>query len=113
MPNPSEFPLFEHWYKTMSWILDRCDQMPKHTRFTLSSRIVQLCLDIGELIIEAIYKKQRLPILYSINVKLEQLRLLIRLSKDRSYLSLSQYEFGIIEINKAGKMCGGWIKKQH
>ena len=27
MPTPNHYPLFEHWYKTMDWLLDRCDRM--------------------------------------------------------------------------------------
>ena len=111
MSKSSDYPLFEHWYQTMNWIMDRCDRMPKHTRFTVSGRIVQLSIDTAELITEAIYTRDRQPLLLAVNKNLEKLRLYFRLSKDRQYIGAGQYEHISREINKAGIMCGGWLKK--
>lgn len=105
------YALFEHWYKTTDWILDRCDKMPKHTRFTLGGRIANLALDVTSLITEAIYTKDRQHLLRRINLLLEQLRVLFRLCHDRAYISPVQYEFIQKEIQTAGKMCGGWLKE--
>ncbi|WP_373552785.1 diversity-generating retroelement protein Avd [Haliscomenobacter sp.] len=112
MPTPNYYPLYEHWYKTMNWLLDRCDRMPKHLRFTISGRMVTMATDIAELLLEAIYAKEKSPKLLSINLQLEKLRLYCRLCKDRHYFTLPQYEYISREINEAGKMCGGWIKNQ-
>ena len=46
MSQPNDYPIFVHWYKTLNWILDRVDRLPKHLRFTLSGRIANLALDI-------------------------------------------------------------------
>lgn len=82
--------------------------MPKHTRFTVSSRIVNLCMDATELIIEAIYTKERAALLRRINLNLEKLRIFFRLCYERKYIAQSQHHFVQQEINTAGKMCGGW-----
>lgn len=104
------YPLFEHWYKTSNWILDKCDAMPKHTRFTMAGRIANLALDTLDLINEAIYTKERQELLQRINLNLERLRIFFRLCHDRRYLSASQNLFIQQEINTAGRMCGGWMK---
>ena len=111
MSKINEYPLFSKWYKILDWILDRCEGFPKDVRFTLANRISNLALDIMEKIIEAVYTKKRQPILYSINLKLEKLRILFRIVKDRKLLSFKQYEFISLELNEAGKMVGGWLKK--
>jgi len=110
MATPQDYALFNHWYTVTNWILERCEKMPKHTRFTVSGRISNLALETVELILEAIYIKERAPKIHQINLNLEKLRVFNRLCKDRKYLSLTQYEFFAREINKAGKMCGGWLK---
>ena len=110
MPTPTQYPLYEHWYKTMNWLLDRCDRMPKHLRFTISGRMVTMVTEVAELLLEAIYAREKLPKLLAINLQLEKLRLYCRLCKDRQYFTLAQYEYISREINAAGKMCGGWIK---
>ncbi len=104
------YPLYEHWFKTTDWILDKCDRLPKHTRFTIAGRIVNLALDTLELLTDALYSSQKKAILLQINLNLEKLRLLFRLCFERKYLHLSQYEFVQNEINTAGRMVGGWIK---
>lgn len=57
------YPLFEHWYKTTDWILDRCDKMPKHTRFTINDRISNLAIDTVELLTEAVYSNEKIELL--------------------------------------------------
>lgn len=104
------YPLFEHWYKTTNWILDKCDRMPKHTRFTMAGRIANITLDTLDLINEAIYSKERNNLLKSINLNLERLRIFFRLCQDRGYLSPAQNQYVQQEINVAGRMCGGWMK---
>ena len=110
MPQPKDYPIFEQWYRTLTWLLERCERMPKHTRFTVSVRMVNLGSEITELLIEAIYTKDRQLLLRKINLNLEKLRFFNRLSKDRSYLSITQYEHLAREINKTGTMCGAWNK---
>lgn len=110
MSHPKEYPLYEHWYRTLNWVLDRCDRMPRHTRFTVSGRIAALAIETSELLLGAIYSKERLPLLQAANLNFERLRLYFRLCKDRNYLSVAQYEYISREVNKAGAMCGGWIK---
>jgi hypothetical protein len=106
----SDYPLYVHWYKTLNWILDSVERMPKNVRFTIATRISELSLDIIELIIEAIYQKQRTGPLNAINMKLEKLRVLFRISFERHYLSIRQYEHISRALNEAGKMAGGWQK---
>ncbi len=50
-----ELPLFVHWEKTAGEILDRTQKFPKSVRFTFSSRIDNLVLDILESVVEACY----------------------------------------------------------
>lgn len=107
---PQDIPLFEHWYKTNNWILDRCEKYPKHTRFTVSSRICAISLEIIEAIVQCVYTREKRPHLESINLRLETLRIMFRLSHDRRYISGDQYEFISKAINETGRMVGGWLK---
>ena len=106
-----EYPVFRHWYKTLDWILDSCERFPKSVRFSLSSRMANIGLDVTERIIEAIYTKPRRRILTEANLHIEKLRVLFRISYERKYLSMQQYEYISGELNEAGKMIGGWLKQ--
>lgn len=72
--------------------------------------MANLALDTVELLLEAIYSRERKELIKKINMKLEKLRFFNRLCKDRSYLSVTQYEFLARAINESGKMCGAWAK---
>ncbi len=105
-----DYPVFKKWYKILDWILDKTEKYPRNVRYSLSGRINDIALDVLEKIIEAIYSKKKRHILQSINLYIEKLRVLFRISSDRKYISLKSYEFISMEINEFGKMIGGWIK---
>jgi len=107
---PIDFPVFTHWYKTLDWILQRLEGFPKDVRFTIANRIASLSLDILEGIVEAIYTKDRKSILQGVNLRLEKLRILFRISMDRQYISIKQHEYISTQINETGRMIGGWMK---
>lgn len=106
-----DYPLYVHWTKTLHWIMDCAERLPKKVRFSLATRITDLSLEILERIVEAIYQKDRIAALKQINLNLEKLRVLFRLCFERKYLSVKQYETISRAINEAGKMTGGWMKE--
>lgn len=107
-----DYPLFVKWTKVLDWIMDTVEKYPKSVRFTIGSRTVNLSMDVLEGIIEAIYRKPRIDILENINLYIEKLRVFFRISYERRYISLRQYEFISGELNDTGKMFGGWIKSE-
>lgn len=105
-------PLFVQWYDFLKWLLEKTEKFPKKIRFTLTNRIDNLGLDIIEGIIEARYSKDKKGILRQTDLSMEKLRVLLRICHDLRYLDTKGYEFASKEINKAGKMVGGWRKQQ-
>lgn len=112
MSKRGDYPLFVQWAKTLDWILDHCEKMPKYARFTLSTRIATISLNVMEKIVEAIYRKDRKETLRYINMQLELLRVLFRICHSRRYISGRQYAYISEAIHEAGKMCGGWLRMQ-
>jgi hypothetical protein len=45
-------------------------------------------------------------------LRLEKLRVLLRISCEQHYLSHTAYEHAIRSVNEVGRMLGGWIKQQ-
>jgi len=105
-----DFPVFVKWVDATDWILDCVERFPKSVRFTLSGRIGNLALDVLEGIVEAIYSKKRADILGRINLYIEKLRVLFRISFKRGYLSKRQFEYVSELLDSTGKMAGGWKK---
>jgi len=110
MAQLNDFPLFVHWYKTLDYILERCEKMPVNTRFTIANRIATLAVENIEYITDAIYRKEKRIYLENMNRNLEKLRILFRLCHDRRYISTQQYGYISEQLNESGKMVGGWLK---
>lgn len=107
-----DFPIFVKWFESTDWILDTVEKFPKSVRFTISGRISNLTLDVMEGIIEAIYTKDRSYILDRINLYIEKLRVMFRITYKRKYISAKQYEHVSGLLNETGKMTGGWKKNR-
>jgi len=104
------YPLFVHWYETLNWILTTAEQFPKQARFSFASRLIDAALDTLDLIVEAIYTKERLHILDRLNLYIEKQRIFFRLACDRRYISPKQQAYIADALNRAGQMIGGWRK---
>lgn len=107
------YSIFTQWYQTLDWILATSERVPKHARFSIASRMANLGLDTMELIVQAIYTKDRLDILDEINLLLEKQRIIFRLACDRRYLSVKQHEYIAQALDVTGRMIGGWRRKKH
>jgi hypothetical protein len=105
-----KYPLFVAWFDFILTLLGHIERFPKSVRFSLSDRMINLSLETMELIIGAIYTRERRHILRKINLNLEVMRIYIRLSHEKRYISTGQYEFLTERIEAAGRMIGGWAK---
>lgn len=113
MSKRSDYPLFNHWINTTDWVIEYVARMPKYIRPILGARILNYTLDICDLLSLAIYQKERKVYLQEVNQKIDLLRVLIRISHRRQFLSTRQYAYISEELDKAGRMLGGWLKHSH
>ena len=85
-------------------------QFPKSERYALAVDVKKSMYKLLELIIVANKKYYKKTTLQEIDVELEVLRTLIRLSMDLKYLPIRKYENWSKMLNEIGKMLGGWFK---
>ena len=106
----SDLKIFQKIYDIILWLYPMVNKFPKAQRFVLGQRIENSALELLRLMIKANAARQKRPILEEFSVELDQLRILIRLSKDLKFMSIGQYGYAGALINETGKMLGGWIK---
>jgi hypothetical protein len=63
-----ELSIFVKWLEFLKWFLPTLEKFPKKARFTVTSRIENIALDIVKLLIEAKYLREKKPILRKINL---------------------------------------------
>jgi hypothetical protein len=107
-----ELPVFVKWMEFLEWLMPVTAKFPKTARFSIAQRIEELALDVAEDLVEARYSREKRALLRQINIRLEKLRVLFRLSHRLHYLSHASYEHAARSVNEAGVMIGGWVKQQ-
>jgi hypothetical protein len=107
-----DLPIFTAWMQFLEWLLPATERFPKRVRFTFADRINNLALDIAEDLVEARYTRDKGMILRRANLRLEKLRILLRLSHRLQYLPHAGYEHAVKSVNSVGRMLGGWMREQ-
>ena len=64
-----------------------------------------------ELLVEAAYALDKAALLHTANRKIEMLRWLVRMAKDRGLFTARQYEFSCERLEECGRMTWGWLKQ--
>ena len=109
-----ELPLFRLWERLVLDLFDRTTTFPKALRFTLTSRIDNLALDVLERVVEACYAsgEEKRRLLEEADRRLARLRVLLRLAHARQILGHGGYEHVMRGLDEAGRMLGGWRRQQ-
>jgi hypothetical protein len=104
-------PVILKHYEFLLWLLPKLAKFPRDQKFLLGDRIASLGLDIlGHLITANYNVARRQESLTEVNLKLDHLRMLMRLCKDLNLLSFKAYAFQAEAADEIGRMVGGWLR---
>jgi len=106
-----DLPAIQKAYDLAKEVLTRVAKFPRDHKFTLGDRIANNALSVLELLIQAAYTKGKAKPLNEANIRLEQLRMLLRLSRELGALSNNSYEHVMGIVVDLGKQVGGWLKQ--
>ena len=90
-----DLSIYIRWEAFLFWLLNTTEKFPKRTRFTFSSRLDNMALDILEGIVEAAYLSHKIDLLKRINLNLEKMRVLIRVCHKNRYIGNRGYEHAV------------------
>ena len=102
-----------HTYDLLKYLVPQLAKYPRNQKFLLADRIQTNVMDTLDLFIEAYYTGQREKkrnSLLQVNLNLEKLRYLLRLSYDLRCINEDRYAYLCRQVNEIGKQAGGWIK---
>ncbi|MBI4065822.1 four helix bundle protein [Candidatus Kaiserbacteria bacterium] len=112
MNNDLDIPIFKKSYDLYKTFYSYRIDVSKQDRYTIWQRSENLILDVIEAILLASQsgKAEKLPFLETASVKLNLLRVLIRLTKDVKAIDNKRYIVLETDIDEIGRMLGGWIR---
>ena len=84
-------PIFVKTYDLVLWLLERVERFPKGQRFVLGRRVEDKALELQDLLVAAVHGASPARTLRLADVALHQLRISLRLCRDRKCLSFRQY----------------------
>jgi hypothetical protein len=108
---PPDVPVvLVRWEQALGELLDRTQRFPKSVRFTFSSRIDNLGLDLLDHLVQARWSQAagKAAHLREADLCLARLRALLRLAHQRRYLDTRGYEHLARELDEVGRQLGGW-----
>lgn len=110
--NDLDIPIFKKSYDLYKDFYNLRLSVPKQDRYTLWQKCESLLIDVLEGIIFASQqsKAEKLPTLEKTSVKLNFLRVCIRLMKDVKAIDAKKYIIIEANLDEIGRMLGGWIK---
>ena len=110
--NDFDIPIFKKSYALYKDFYEIRLSVPKQDRYTLWQKCESTLIEIIERILLASQqsKMEKLPTLERTSVKLNFLRVCIRLMKDTKAIDTKKYIIIEAHLDEIGKMLGGWIK---
>lgn len=107
-----DIPIFKKTYDLYKLFHELRNKASKQDKFTIFAKAENILLEIVEGILEAseLNKTEKLPILRKTSLKLNMLRVFVRLMKDTKSIDLKGYTNLEENIDEIGRMLGGWIK---
>ncbi len=110
--NDFDIPIFKKSYDLYKTLHEYRKIIPKKDRFTVFERCENAMLDILEAILLASSQKkeEKAPTLEQASLKLNVLRVFVRLLKDIKAIDMKKYVTLESMIDEIGRMLGGWIR---
>lgn len=96
----------------LKWGIPHIAKFPRNQRYTLGERIENKLFLLLESLVEAQYSREKIGLLKTANLEIEQLRYLFRLAFELRLIDLKTYELSAGYLVEIGFQVGGWAKQQ-
>ena len=110
MAQYNHLPIFQHTYKLTFEVYKTTHQFPREYKYTLGQRLKEMISDLLNFIISANSKENKSETIENAMLKLEQLRIHLRLAYDLRVFKLKRYEYLNRTIEEISKELSGWLK---
>lgn len=107
-----DLPILQKMYEFYKVFYQCSSNLPKKDRFGIGQKCENQILDLIDQTIKAskARRENKQAVLYDVSLKLDTLKIFVRLMKEVHAIDLKKYTFLQGYINEIGKMLGGWIK---
>ncbi len=105
-------PIYKKAFDICLFIERMVKKFSRYNKYTLGSDMRKIAREILIGVVKANSAKEKYQLLLTVREKIEELKILIRLSKETNSLpDFKSFEFLLTEVVSIGKQNEGWIKK--
>ena len=110
--NSEELPIFKASYDLLEKMMDLSKELPKFFRYTIGTRLVDLCLDmLGQIYRANMSMENRRKELEELIVCYRQLQMLLRVCYRQKAFSSGRYAVYIQLLDSIGRQATAWKNK--
>lgn len=95
------------------WAIERVAKMPREHKSLVGDKLVEACLGVTTLLVEASFVRDKAGLLAQASRGLTRARVLVRMARRLRLLSDAQQEHFNDQTVEIGKMVGGWARSLH
>lgn len=106
-----DIPIFAKLYEFYNFLTHAVSSFPKIKRYTLGQELDKQVLSSIELLLSIPSQENKLNALKLLSIKIDLLKILLRLAKDNKCLREKNYLLLQASLQEIGRMLGGWIRK--
>ena len=108
-PAAPDLVILARWEEVGCRLLVQSGKWPRSARFSFARRVQDLILEIAESLVVARFDRLARPqVLWEVNLRLERLRLLLRMARQQGVLAQRPFERAARGIDEVGRMLHGW-----
>ncbi len=108
MAQYNHLPIFQLAYKLTLEIYQTTHQFPREYKYTLGQKLKEISSDFLDFIVLVNSQENKTPSLKEARLRLERLRIHIRLACDLKILNLKRYESISRSLEDLSKQLSGW-----
>ena len=106
-------PIYRKAMETAVYFENTVRHFSRYHKYTLGSELREVSRDVVKHIIKANSTRRKLPVLYKLRERLEELKVLIRIAKEAgAFKSFKSFQHAIEGAVSLSKQNEGWIKSQ-
>jgi hypothetical protein len=106
----TELPIYKVAYDLLNLVTEITRSMPRDFKASIGAKISNETMEVIVLIFRANVSRQKTEYLTDLIERLQVTELLLRLSKDKRFISTGQYAKAIDLTNQIGRQANGWRK---
>lgn len=110
MARYSHLPIFQKAYDLTLVIYRATAKFNREYKYTLGAKLKETIIEFLDWVIRANSEKNKTPALKEADMRLERLRIYVRLGYDLEVVGIRKYEILCRQMDELGKMLGGWMK---